>query len=145
MKILFRTFLYSSTRSTSIIFVHTFFLNSDFLAKTNEKDHSFCNTVSLKKPVPASMFLFDVRKNICTAPFLDAQELHSWSILKANVCIFLYKSARKFLFNRHIFIYRHTSILPSIASNCWNFPDKLDFKSKSLAKFILRSLSLNIK
>ena len=38
---------------------------------------------------PVNMFLFGVRKNICTAPFLDAQELHSWSTLKANVCIFL--------------------------------------------------------
>ena len=28
---------------------------------------------------PADMFLFGVRKNICTTPFLDAQELHLWS------------------------------------------------------------------
>ena len=35
----------------------------------------------------ANMFLFGVRNNICTAPFLDTQELHSWSTLKANVCI----------------------------------------------------------
>ena len=40
----------------------------------------------------ANIFLFGVRKNICTAPFLDAQELHSWSTLKANVCISLYIS-----------------------------------------------------
>ena len=38
----------------------------------------------------ANMFLIGVRKNICTAPFLDAQELHSSKTLKANVCIFLY-------------------------------------------------------
>ena len=38
----------------------------------------------------ANMFLFSVRKNICTAPFPDAQELLSWSTLKENVCIFLY-------------------------------------------------------
>ena len=44
------------------------------------------------------MFLFGVRKNICTATFLDAQELHCWSTLKANVCIFLHISLRKFLF-----------------------------------------------
>ena len=37
---------------------------------------------------------------ICTASFLDAQELHSWSTLKANVCIFLYISVTKFLFQR---------------------------------------------
>ena len=30
-----------------------------------------------------------VRKNICTVPFLDTQELHSWSTLEANDCIFL--------------------------------------------------------
>ena len=46
------------------------------------------------------MFLFGVRKNICTAPFPDAQELLSWSTLKANVCIFLYISLRKVLFQR---------------------------------------------
>ena len=45
---------------------------------------------------PANMFLVDVRKNICTAPFLDAQELHSRSTWKANVCTFLYISVRKF-------------------------------------------------
>ena len=40
------------------------------------------------------------QKNICGAPFLDARELHSWSNLKANVCIFLYISVRKSLFQR---------------------------------------------
>ena len=49
---------------------------------------------------PADMFLCSVRKDICTAPFLDAQELHSWSTLKANVCIFLYISLKKILFPR---------------------------------------------
>ena len=49
---------------------------------------------------PVNMFLFGVRKNICTAPFLDGQELHSWNTLKANVCIFLYISVRKCLFQR---------------------------------------------
>ena len=49
---------------------------------------------------PANMLLFGVRKNICTAPFPDAQELLSWSTLKANVCIFLYISLRKILFQR---------------------------------------------
>ena len=48
----------------------------------------------------ANMFLFGVRKNICTAPFLDPQELHSWSTLKANVFIFLYISLRNLLFQR---------------------------------------------
>ena len=88
--------------------------------KTSEKDPSFYNTVLLKNPThvtnlnsfeiennmlpkhsqklsqftnfPANMFPFGVRKNICTAPFPDAQELLSWSTLKANHCIFLYAS-----------------------------------------------------
>ena len=46
----------------------------------------------------ANMFLCGVRKNICTASFLDTQELHSWSTLKANVCIFLYISLKKLCF-----------------------------------------------
>ena len=49
---------------------------------------------------PANMFLFGVRKIIRSAPFPDAQELLSRSTLKANVCIFLYISLRKFLFQR---------------------------------------------
>ena len=49
---------------------------------------------------PANMFLFGVRKIICTEPFSDAQELLSWSTLKANVCIFLYISLRKWLLQR---------------------------------------------
>ena len=32
--------------------------------------------------------------------FLDAQEVHSWSALKANVCIFLHISLRKLWFQR---------------------------------------------
>ena len=52
------------------------------------------------KDFPADMFLFGVRENICTAIFLDAQELHFWSTLKANVYIFLYISVRKVLFQR---------------------------------------------
>ena len=48
----------------------------------------------------SSKHLAGVRKNIGTAPFLDAQELHSWSTLNANVCIFLHISLRKFLFRR---------------------------------------------
>ena len=87
--------------------------------KTSQKDHLFYNTVLLKKPhsfyesqlfwnwkktcsqntakklsqftnFPANMFLFGVRKIICTTPFPDDQELLSWSTLKANVCIFLF-------------------------------------------------------
>ena len=39
-----------------------------------------------------------VSKNICNALFPDAQELLSWSTLKANICIFLYISIRNFYF-----------------------------------------------
>ena len=55
---------------------------------------------------PFSLFKFSskqpvgVRKNICTGPFLDVQELHSRSTLKANVCVFLYISVKNFLFER---------------------------------------------
>ena len=47
-----------------------------------------------------NMFLFGVRNNICTGPFIDAQELHSSTTLEANVCIFLYISLRNLLFQR---------------------------------------------
>ena len=47
---------------------------------------------------PADIFLFGVRKNLCTASFPDAYELLSSTTLKANVCIFLYISLRKFCF-----------------------------------------------
>ena len=36
------------------------------------------------------MFRAGVRKNICTAPFLNAQELLSWSAWKVNVYIPVY-------------------------------------------------------
>ena len=36
-----------------------------------------------------NMYLIGVRKNIYTAPFLDAQGLHSQRVWKANVCVFL--------------------------------------------------------
>ena len=41
---------------------------------------------------PKSMFLFGVRKSICTTPFPDTQELFYWITLKTNVFIFLYIS-----------------------------------------------------
>ena len=48
----------------------------------------------------SSKNLVGVGKNICIAPFLDAQELHSRSTLKANVCIFLYIFVKDFLSQR---------------------------------------------
>ena len=47
---------------------------------------------------PANTFLIGVGKNIFrngAVPFLDTQQLHSWSTLKANACVFLYISVRK--------------------------------------------------
>ena len=43
---------------------------------------------------PTNMFLFSARKNICTAALLDAEELPSWSTLKAYVFIYLCTSLR---------------------------------------------------
>ena len=51
------------------------------------------------------MLLFNIKKDICTSPFLDAQELHYWNTLKASVCIFLYIYVRTFLFQRRSKIY----------------------------------------
>ena len=48
----------------------------------------------------ANMFLVSARKNICTAPFLYAQEVYSRSTGKANVCIFLYISVKTIFFQR---------------------------------------------
>ena len=53
----------------------------------------------------ANMFLCGVRKNICTASFLATQKLHSWSPLKANVCIFLYICLKKFCFQDVVMFY----------------------------------------
>ena len=36
---------------------------------------------------PANMFLFGARKNICTAPFPDAEELLSWKQISVYFCI----------------------------------------------------------
>ena len=43
---------------------------------------------------PANMFLFGVRKSTCTV-FVVAQELHSRSTLKANVCLYISVYLRK--------------------------------------------------
>ena len=75
----------------SVNIIRDFFLFSDFLEESILSD--FAN-------FPANMFQFSVRKSICAALFLDTQEPHSWSTLKANVCVFLYISVRNFLFQR---------------------------------------------
>ena len=86
---------YSFTQKTSLILRISTLLKLKIICSQNtaKKLSQFTN-------FPANMFLFGVRKNICTAPFPDAQELLSWSTLKPNVCIFLYISLRKCLFQR---------------------------------------------
>ena len=73
--------------------LNSFEIENNMLPNTAKKLSQFTN-------FPANMFLFGVRKIICTAPFPDAQELLSLSTLKANVCIFLYISLKKILFQR---------------------------------------------
>ena len=86
---------YSFTQKASLISRISTLLKSKITCSQNtaKKLSQFTN-------FPANMFLFGVRKIICTAPFPDAQELLSWSTLKANAYIFLYISLRKFLFQR---------------------------------------------
>ena len=97
--------------------------------KTSEKDHSFYNTVSLKKPhllhetqltwhwnwyAPATQpktfltlqifqhtyFCLLPEKTFALHHFLTPKSPHSSSTLIANVVIFLYISVRKFLFQK---------------------------------------------
>ena len=60
-----------------------------------------CNTAKnqLTFNFSGKMFLVGVRGNICNALFLDAPELHFRSTGRANICIFLHISVRKFLFD----------------------------------------------
>ena len=75
------------------------FRKSQSQQKSSKKDHKFYNTLSLKKPISLDIknnmypqhsqktltlqifqqicFCLVLEKNTCTAPFLDAQELHS--------------------------------------------------------------------
>ena len=94
----------------------TVFLFSDLVEYLKaKKDHSFYNTVLLKKPhshftnpnsldiennllrqhsQKLNMLLSLVKKKtICTAPFLEAQELHSWS-----KCLYISVYLRKKIF-----------------------------------------------
>ena len=73
-----------------------------------KKDHSFYKTPltkHYKRYTPATQpktYLWLVSgENICTAPFLEPQELHSRSTWKSNVCIFLEISVGKTFFLRH--------------------------------------------
>ena len=75
----------------------THFTNLDSLDIENICSRNTAKNLSDFKKFPADMFLLGVRENICTAPFLDTQELNFWSTLKANICILLYISVRNFL------------------------------------------------
>ena len=89
------TIQFRSKNLTHFTSLNPFDIENNMPRNTNKTLSDFTN-------IPENMFLFGVRNNICTAPFLDAQEPHSWSTLKANVCIciFLYISVRKFLFQK---------------------------------------------
>ena len=127
LKVLFRAYKAFIFVQTFQWISSEFFLISDFLPESRkankkknlqkrshvlqysfaQKAHSFYEhqlTWHCKQYAPATQpkpFWFSkFSENIFTAPFLDAQELHSWSTLKANACIFLYISLRKFLFQR---------------------------------------------
>ena len=91
--------------------------------KTGKKDHSFYNKVLLEKshsfcepeliqhckkctPVsqpktilitnfPANMFLVCIRNNICTAPYLSAQKLHSQTDLEIKYLYILVNLRKK--------------------------------------------------
>ena len=78
---------YSFSKKTSLILQTSTHLTLKIICSLNKTKNlsDFTN-------FPANIFLIGVRKNICTAPFLDAEELHSCSTLKANVCISLYIS-----------------------------------------------------
>ena len=71
---------------------HQIFLISDFLGESLKASKKSFRHYKFSK----NMFLFRVRKDICTTPFLDAHKLYSQSLLKANVRIFLNISGRKF-------------------------------------------------
>ena len=73
-----------------------------------KKHHSFCETPLTKHykrytpaTQPKTCLWLVSGKNICTAPFLEPQELHSRSTWKSNICIFLEISVGKTFFLRH--------------------------------------------
>ena len=76
------------------------------------------------------MFLCGVRRNTCTTPFLNAQELHFCSTLKANVCIFLYISLKKHCF-------RDVASFYLVVGGWWGWQNKFlkAVRSLALAKY----------
>ena len=144
-------------------------LNSLNIIKNILPRHSQ-NPYSLYKFSSKNVSGWSQKKNISLSPFLDVQELHSQSTSKTILCIFLYISVRKILFQkRRKFLSggRLSNFLnaarcldlakcfrifyfnwkfwknPSIALECCNFPDNLDFKGKIETKFLVRSQFLS--
>ena len=71
-------------RKRSLILQHSFTQNTSLILRisTHLTLKIICSRNASKNlshftSFPANMFLFGVRKSICTAPFLDTQELHS--------------------------------------------------------------------
>ena len=76
-------------------FTHFANLNSLDIENNMLQKHSQ-KSLSLYRFCSKHVSVWCQKKDVCTAPFLDGQELHSWSTLKANLCIFLCISVRKF-------------------------------------------------
>ena len=68
---------YSFAQKASLIWRSSAYLTLKIICFRNT-----AKNLSDFKNFPANMFLFGASKNICTALFLDAHELHSWSTLK---------------------------------------------------------------
>ena len=77
-------FAYRFAQNISLILVTSTLLTLKIICsrQTSKNLSNFTNFLG-------NMFLVGVRKRICTPLFLDTQELHSWSTLEANACIFL--------------------------------------------------------
>ena len=65
---------YSFAQKTSLILRISFHLTLKTICSRNTT-----KTLSVFTNIPENIFLFSVWNNICTAPFLYAQEPHSWS------------------------------------------------------------------
>ena len=83
----------------------SFFLILDFQSqqKLAKKITDFSirfNSKHLTYFINLTCFCLMPEKKNCNGPFLDTQELQSSNTLKANVCMFLYISLKKILFQR---------------------------------------------
>ena len=74
-------------------------IESNMLSQHNQKLYEFYFTKIHFTNFPVNVFLFGVRKHLYCIIFW-LQRTNSSSTLKANVCIYLYISVRKYLFQR---------------------------------------------